>query len=159
MTESTTTDTGGTSRRAALKMLGAGLGAAAFAIAAAPLQKWAEGMSFDEVLDFTTLAPGDIVRVLRMTIQLLRQTAHALPSGDPVSSTLHEARNLIDRDVPVPEAVIGALDGQGVSLLALPDGHLQVLANQRVAQRAGQGLGVETALDQTVLCPGPQHDT
>lgn len=66
---------------------------------AGPVQRFAEGMGFDEVLDFTTLAPGDLVRVLRMTIQLLRQTAHALPSGDPVAGTLHEARNLIDRDV------------------------------------------------------------
>jgi Fe-S-cluster-containing dehydrogenase component len=48
MTENDTAEVAGTSRRAALKMLGAGLGAAAFAIAAAPLQKWAEGMSFDE---------------------------------------------------------------------------------------------------------------
>ncbi|MDJ0973140.1 MAG: DEAD/DEAH box helicase [Planctomycetota bacterium] len=63
------------------------------------VQRFAEGMSFDEVLDFTTLAPGDLVRTLRMTIQLLRQTAHALPAGDPVAAVLHEARNRIDRDV------------------------------------------------------------
>ncbi len=64
-----------------------------------PIQRFAEGMDFDAVLDFTSLAPGDLVRVLRMTIQLLRQTAHALPSGDPVATVLKQARALIDRDV------------------------------------------------------------
>lgn len=66
---------------------------------AGPIQRFAEGMTFDEALDFTTLAPGDLVRTLRMTIQLLRQTAHALPADDPVALTLHQARALIDRDV------------------------------------------------------------
>lgn len=66
---------------------------------AGPVQRFAEGMGFEEVQDFTTLAPGDLVRTLRMTIQLLRQTAHALPAGDPVAAVLHEARNRIDRDV------------------------------------------------------------
>ena len=34
-----------------------------------------------------TLAPGDLVRLFRMTIQLLRQALHALPRGDPVVRT------------------------------------------------------------------------
>ena len=42
---------------------------------------------------------GDFVRVLRMTIQLLRQAAHAVPKGDPCIPVLHEARHRIDRDV------------------------------------------------------------
>ena len=52
----------------------------------------------DLILDQTTLAAGDFVRVLRMTIQLLRQAAHALPKGDPCVSVLHEAKALLDRD-------------------------------------------------------------
>ncbi len=63
------------------------------------MQRWAEGAEFDEILDHTTLAAGDLVRVLRMSIQLLRQTAHSLPKSDPCVSVLHEARNRIDRDV------------------------------------------------------------
>ena len=66
---------------------------------AGPVQRWAEGATFDEVLEHTTLAPGDFVRVLRMTIQLLRQAHHALPPGDPCVDVLREAQHLIDRDV------------------------------------------------------------
>ncbi|MDJ0521247.1 MAG: DEAD/DEAH box helicase [Planctomycetota bacterium] len=65
---------------------------------AGPVQRWAEGESLDTVLAHTTLAAGDLVRVLRMTIQLLRQAAHALPKGDPCIAVLHEARHRIDRD-------------------------------------------------------------
>ena len=66
---------------------------------AGPVERFAEGMDFEAVLDHTSLAPGDVVRLLRMTIQLLRQTAHALPRGDPCIPVLHEARARIDRDV------------------------------------------------------------
>ncbi|MHC5011636.1 MAG: DEAD/DEAH box helicase [Planctomycetota bacterium] len=66
---------------------------------AGPVQFWAEGEHFETVLSRTTLAPGDLVRVLRMTIQMLRQAAHALPPGDPCVETLNRARELIDRDV------------------------------------------------------------
>jgi superfamily II RNA helicase len=66
---------------------------------AGPVQLWAEGMEFDRVLDHTTLSAGDLVRVLRMSIQLLRQAVHALPRGDPCIPVLEEARARIDRDV------------------------------------------------------------
>lgn len=66
---------------------------------AGPVQRWAEGASLDQVLDHTTLAAGDLVRVMRMSIQLLRQTWHALPKGDPCVPVLREAQNRIDRDV------------------------------------------------------------
>jgi superfamily II RNA helicase len=66
---------------------------------AGTVQSWAEGEDFEAVLSRTSLAPGDLVRVLRMTIQLLRQAAHALSPGDPVIKTLEEARARIDRDV------------------------------------------------------------
>jgi superfamily II RNA helicase len=65
---------------------------------AGPVQRWAEGQTLERVLEHTTLAAGDLVRVLRMTIQLLRQAAHALPKGDPCIRVLHEARHRIDRD-------------------------------------------------------------
>jgi superfamily II RNA helicase len=66
---------------------------------AGPVQIWAEGEEFDTVLSRTSLAPGDLVRVLRMAIQLLRQAAHALSPADPCVKTLREARARIDRDV------------------------------------------------------------
>jgi superfamily II RNA helicase len=63
------------------------------------VQMWADGDDFDTILSRTALAPGDLVRVLRMTIQLLRQAYHALPGGDPVARTLRDARMRLDRDV------------------------------------------------------------
>jgi superfamily II RNA helicase len=63
------------------------------------VQRWVEGEEFDAVLSRTSLAPGDLVRVLRMSIQLLRQAYHALPGADPVAKTLREARLRMDRDV------------------------------------------------------------
>lgn len=63
-----------------------------------PVQRWAEGAELDEISDMTTLQPGDFVRVLRMTIQLLRQVAHVLPREDPVVRVVEEARARIDRD-------------------------------------------------------------
>ena len=47
----------------------------------------------------TSLAPGDLVRVLRMTIQLLRQVEHSLAAEDPTREGLRAARERIDRDV------------------------------------------------------------
>ena len=45
------------------------------------------------------LAPGDLVRVFRMTIQIMRQVVHAVPAGDPVRAILEEAITRVDRDV------------------------------------------------------------
>jgi superfamily II RNA helicase len=66
---------------------------------AGPVQRFAEGADFDDLLGRTSLAAGDLVRVLRMTIQMLRQAAHALPADDPCVQHLEEARARIDRDV------------------------------------------------------------
>lgn len=56
-----------TSRRTALKVVGATLGAAAFAGAMAPLQKWAKDMSFDEFLQrhYRELGREDLNVILR----------------------------------------------------------------------------------------------
>ena len=66
---------------------------------AGPVQAWAEGMDFEGVLARTSLAPGDVVRVLRMTIQMLRQVRHALDPNDPTVAVLYDAQERIDRDV------------------------------------------------------------
>jgi superfamily II RNA helicase len=63
-----------------------------------PVQLWAEGKRLEEVLGRTTLAAGDLVRLLRMTIQLLRQAFHALDAEDPARPALLEARARLDRD-------------------------------------------------------------
>jgi superfamily II RNA helicase len=62
-------------------------------------QAWAEGEDFAVVESMGTMAAGDLVRVFRMTIQLLRQVFHAIPRGDPVQEVLKEAIERIDRDV------------------------------------------------------------
>ncbi|MFV1958995.1 MAG: DEAD/DEAH box helicase [Planctomycetota bacterium] len=69
-----------------------------FAIAG-PAELWAEGKDFERMLGKTSLAPGDLVRVFRMTVQLLRQLRHALSAEDPVTEVLHEAQDRIARDV------------------------------------------------------------
>lgn len=65
---------------------------------AGPVELWAEGRSLDEVLTRTNLSGGDLVRVLRMTLQLLRQAFHALDPADPARPALLEARTRLDRD-------------------------------------------------------------
>ena len=62
-------------------------------------QAWAEGESFAVLESMGSMAAGDLVRVFRMTIQLLRQMFHAIPRGDPVQAVLREAIDRIDRDV------------------------------------------------------------
>ena len=62
-------------------------------------QAWAEGESFAVLESMGSMAPGDLVRIFRMTIQLLRQMFHAIPRGDPVQAVLREAIDRIDRDV------------------------------------------------------------
>jgi superfamily II RNA helicase len=62
-------------------------------------EAWAEGEDFAVLESMGNLAAGDLVRVFRMTIQLLRQVFHAVPRGDPVQETLREAIERLDRDV------------------------------------------------------------
>ncbi len=62
-------------------------------------EAWAEGESFAVLESMGSMAAGDLVRIFRMTIQLLRQMFHAIPRGDPVQHVLREAIDRIDRDV------------------------------------------------------------
>jgi molybdopterin-containing oxidoreductase family iron-sulfur binding subunit len=54
-------------RRVALKVLGASLGASAFAYAARPVAQWAAGLSLDEVLrrHYKELTPDELAQILR----------------------------------------------------------------------------------------------
>ncbi|HVG94405.1 MAG TPA: DEAD/DEAH box helicase [Planctomycetota bacterium] len=62
-------------------------------------EAWAEGEDFAVLESMGNLAPGDLVRVFRMTIQIMRQVVHAVPAGDPVRAILEEAITRVDRDV------------------------------------------------------------
>jgi superfamily II RNA helicase len=62
-------------------------------------EAWAEGEDFAVLESMGSMQPGDIVRLFRMTIQILRQTAHAIPPGDPAVPILHEAVSRLDRGV------------------------------------------------------------
>ncbi|MGA2506396.1 MAG: DEAD/DEAH box helicase [Chitinispirillaceae bacterium] len=64
---------------------------------AAPVYAWAMGCTLKELLAFG-VPEGDLVRLLRMTIQLLRTLRDRIP--DPViADRMHEALLLINRDV------------------------------------------------------------
>ena len=64
---------------------------------AAPVYSWANGCSLKELESFGT-PEGDLIRLLRMTIQLLRTLRDAIP--DPfIADRMHEALLLINRDV------------------------------------------------------------
>jgi superfamily II RNA helicase len=64
---------------------------------AAPIYAWAMGCTLKELLAFG-VPEGDLVRLLRMTIQLLRTLRDRIP--DPViAERMHEALTLINRDV------------------------------------------------------------
>jgi superfamily II RNA helicase len=64
---------------------------------AAPVYAWASGCGLKELLGFG-VPEGDLVRLLRMTIQLLRTLRDRIP--DPVvADRMHEALLLINRDV------------------------------------------------------------
>ncbi|HEX5010967.1 MAG TPA: DEAD/DEAH box helicase [Planctomycetota bacterium] len=62
------------------------------------LSAWCRGAGFEELRDHTTVPPGDLVRVMRLTVQLLRQLRGALPRGSAVINTLDRARDLLNRD-------------------------------------------------------------
>lgn len=64
---------------------------------AAPVLSWANGCSLQELIAFG--APeGDLIRMLRMTIQLLRTLRDRVPD-EFLADRFHEAMQLINRDV------------------------------------------------------------
>ena len=64
---------------------------------AAPILSWANGCTLSELESFG-VPEGDLIRVLRMTVQLLRTLRDAVP--DPfISDLMHQSLQLINRDV------------------------------------------------------------
>jgi superfamily II RNA helicase len=70
---------------------------AEFRIAAA-VWAWSHGAGFDDLAAATSMAPGDLIRCLRMAIQLMRQTASRLEPADPLGRRLRRAVDRINRD-------------------------------------------------------------
>ncbi|MDG2149851.1 MAG: DEAD/DEAH box helicase [Planctomycetota bacterium] len=61
------------------------------------VQAWCQGASFEDIREHTTSPNGDLVRVMRLAVQLLRQVRHALPRQHPLLKTLDRARDLLNR--------------------------------------------------------------
>ncbi len=70
----------------------------AFAVAATALS-WARGAKFEDLEKDTSASEGDLVRVFRMTIQLLRAVERAWPEDEHLVSVLRTATKRINRGV------------------------------------------------------------
>jgi superfamily II RNA helicase len=62
------------------------------------VQAWCEGASFEDMRDVCTAPNGDLVRVMRLSVQLLRQLRSAVPRDGTLSGLLERARDLLNRD-------------------------------------------------------------
>jgi ATP-dependent RNA helicase HelY len=64
---------------------------------AAPIHRWAQGESLEDVLRETDMSPGDFVRTCKQVLDLLRQIEDVAPEG--VSDVVHRAREAVNRGV------------------------------------------------------------
>ena len=63
------------------------------------IDAWVKGADFATTVEKSRLDEGELVRYLRMVIQLLRQLAQAPHTSDKLRLTARRARTLMDRDV------------------------------------------------------------
>lgn len=68
------------------------------------VEQWALGMEWVELCENTTLDEGDVVRILRRTLDLLSQIPHVPHLPNSLQRNAHRAMQLIDR-FPVNEVV------------------------------------------------------
>jgi Superfamily II RNA helicase len=68
------------------------------------VEQWALGTEWVELCENTTLDEGDVVRILRRTLDLLSQIPHVPNLPDPLQRNAYRAMQLIDR-FPVNEVV------------------------------------------------------
>lgn len=68
------------------------------------VEQWALGMNWVELCENTTLDEGDVVRILRRTLDLLSQIPHVPHLPDTIKRNAQRATQLIDR-FPVNEVV------------------------------------------------------
>ena len=66
---------------------------------ASAIHAWAKGAEWGALEAHTGASDGDMVRFVRLTIQLMRNTSYALPKEDPLRDRLHGAVRRINRDV------------------------------------------------------------
>jgi len=66
---------------------------------ASAINAWAKGCTWAELEAHTGASDGDMVRIFRLALQLLRNTMYALPKDDPLRGKLRSAANRINRDV------------------------------------------------------------
>jgi ATP-dependent RNA helicase HelY len=64
---------------------------------AAPIYRWAEGESLEDVLRETDMSPGDFVRSCKQVLDLLRQIEDVALEGS--SAVIRQAREAVDRGV------------------------------------------------------------
>ncbi len=65
---------------------------------AAAVYAWSRGSLFEQLSQYTSQDPGDLVRAFRQAIQLLRQLREAIPREDPLGPILKEAETKMNRD-------------------------------------------------------------
>ncbi len=63
------------------------------------LEAWAHGQEFDKLFRLTTADEGELIRNIRMVIQLLRELHHAAHTPPPLAATAQKAIFLINRDI------------------------------------------------------------
>jgi ATP-dependent RNA helicase HelY len=64
---------------------------------AAPIHRWAQGESLEDVLRETDMSPGDFVRTCKQLLDLLRQIEEVAPEG--VGDLVRRAREAVNRGV------------------------------------------------------------
>jgi len=64
---------------------------------AAPIHRWAQGESLEDVLRETDMSPGDFVRTCKQLLDLLRQIEEVAPEG--VADLVRRARKAVNRGV------------------------------------------------------------
>ena len=63
------------------------------------VKSWMEGKPFEEIEEMTDATPGDIVRHLRMAVQLMRQVRRAIDPSWDLRERLTECMEAVHRDV------------------------------------------------------------
>jgi len=63
-----------------------------------PIYYWATGKTLEDIEKITNILPGDIIRNLRMTVQLLRQFRIAVPEDEFLCNLIKESEVLINRN-------------------------------------------------------------
>jgi antiviral helicase SKI2 len=66
---------------------------------ATAIEKWSRGISFEELMQKSTVDEGELIRYFRMVIQLLRQLKGAPRVSPKLRETATRAQKIINRDL------------------------------------------------------------